>query len=117
MSREWFYYDFIVGTPRQTEEEWNYQNLKVLARSPEYAVIARTYFHSSFSHINTHRKFKLPTNKHTRSDFFYLAYMSIRRVVEYKLIKKEGKTRWTFKKNRIYEINGAGEVVEIENEK
>lgn len=91
------YYDFYVAAPNTNPSEWKYQAWKIAALSPEMACYAKMLLHVGDSPVRT-RKFSL-------SDGLYLAHMSIRLIVEFELVHREGKTKYRFKKIDQYKIS------------
>lgn len=95
------YYDFLVCAPNTNPREWKLQKIKIAATSPEMAVYARQFLRISSSPKRT-RKYHLGKDDDNKLS---LAYMAVRRIIEYELKDTRGNTRYTFKKVAEYRID------------
>lgn len=103
MIKPLFYYDFYVGIPSDSRKEWKYQPLKIAAYNAEMAIYSKLLLNIGSNPVRT-RKFNL---KGHDSNLLYQASLSIRMIVEYKLVCLEGKTKYRFKKVAEYAFNGS----------
>jgi hypothetical protein len=101
------YYDFLVGIPREHPRYWKQQNLKIAATDPEMAIFARQFLRIGSSPKRT-RKYHLGKDDDNKLS---LAYMAVRKIIEYKLVSTNGKTRYTFKKVAEYRIDKSLNIV------
>lgn len=100
-----YYYDFWVAAPNSNPSEWKYQAWKLRSESPKQAALCKIVL----SLLKSNKK-KLEL------DFVLMmssARMSIRRIVEYELSCKEGKTKYRFKKRFEYYIDENLKIKEI----
>ncbi|WP_052593212.1 hypothetical protein [Aureispira sp. CCB-QB1] len=95
------YYDFLVGIPGENPKEWKLQKLKLAAMSPEMAVYTRQFLRVGRS-PKRDRKYHLGKDDDNKLS---LAYMSVRKIIEYDLTATNGNTRYTFKKVNEYRID------------
>lgn len=103
MNNPLFYYDFYVGIPSDSRKEWKYQPLKIAAHSAEMAIYSKLLLNIGSNPVRT-RKFKL---KGHDSNLLYQASLSIRMIVEFELVRLDGKTKYRFKEVAKYAFNGA----------
>lgn len=101
------YYDFLVCAPNTDSREWKLQKLKIAAISPEMAVYARQFLRISSSPKRT-RKYHLGKDDDNKLS---LAYMAVRRIIEYELKESKGKTRCDFKKVAEYRIDKSLKII------
>lgn len=87
------YYDFYVGEPKSNPKDWRYQPWKLAAMSPKQAVLFKMYLIQDFK------------AKVKNEDILMFARMSVRIIVEFELTKREGKTKYRFKKRAEYRIS------------
>lgn len=89
------YYDFYVGEPQSHPKEWKYQALKIAALTPENAIYAKFLLNLG---AMPRRAWAFDL-KNDQSTFLSLGRMSIRKIIEYKLVHRTGKTQYRFKKS------------------
>lgn len=109
MNEKIKYYDFWVDVPKSNPKDWKYQALKIAAVNPEMAIYAKQLLHVGSNHKRT-RIFNLGKNDHNN---LHLGYLSIRSIVEFQLVRMDGKTRYTFKKIAEYKIDKSLKVREL----
>lgn len=95
------YYDFLVAEPNADTKDWKLQKLKIAAHSPEMAIYARQFLRIGASPKKS-RKYHLGKDDDTKLS---LAYMAVRKIIEYDLMTAQGNTRYTFKKINEYRID------------
>ena len=101
------YYDFLVAVPNTHPNEWKLQKPKIAATGPEMAVFARQFLRLDPS-LKRARKYHLGKDDDNK---LHLAYMAVRKIIEYELVETRGNTRYTFKKVAEYRIDKSLNIV------